>query len=92
LKFGSGRAVLTASRADERSWEGAPFRNGYLTHFLITELRQDHGARPFNAVFPAVRKEVSETVMLAHPGATQTPSFEFSERADSIVLGAPEAQ
>jgi hypothetical protein len=88
--FGRGRAVITASRADERSWEGRPFENGYFTHLLIEELRQDHGTRPFSDVLPAVRERVGQVMEHEHAGFTQTPTFEFGERAGSIALGTPE--
>jgi hypothetical protein len=83
--------VITASRADERSWEGRPFNNGYFTHFLAIGLRQANSTRPLGAVFPQIREQVSKAVSHEHPGYTQTPTFEFSEQADTIVLGAPES-
>ncbi|HEX3744843.1 MAG TPA: caspase family protein [Bryobacteraceae bacterium] len=90
FKFARGHAVITASRADEQSFEGQPFDNGYFTHFLMLGLQQDHGVRPLSALFHEIREEVSAAVRSQHPGHTQTPSFEFSDQADSIVLGAPE--
>ncbi len=90
LRIGRGRAVITASRADEESFESSELGNGYFTYFLLRELRQEHGLRPLGTVFPAVRTRVGEAVRTNNLGRSQTPSFEFTERADSIVLGVAE--
>jgi hypothetical protein len=87
LSIGYGRAVITASRASQESWESAKLRNGYFTHYLIDALRTSHGSEPLDHLFPAVRSLVS-THVKAEVGASQDPSYEFSEGADSIVLGA----
>jgi hypothetical protein len=87
LTIGYGRAVITASRASQESWESAKLRNGYFTHYLLDALRTSHGVEPLNQLFPQVRTLVS-THVKAEVGASQDPSYEFSEGADSIVLGA----
>ena len=87
LKIGYGRAVITASRASQESWESAKLKNGYFTHYLIDALRTSHGAEPLNQLFPQVRSLVS-TQVKSEVGASQDPSYEFSEGADSIVIGA----
>jgi uncharacterized caspase-like protein len=92
LKVGEGRAVITASRADEESWEDPRFHNGYFTHYLIEALREKDGAQTLGDVFPKVRDEVLTSVRNDHEGKTQTPSCEFSERASTIVIGVPEGQ
>jgi hypothetical protein len=43
LKVGYGRAVITASRANEQSWESPKLQNGYFTHYLLEVLRESHG-------------------------------------------------
>ena len=90
LKIGYGRAVITASRANEQSWESATLQNGYFTHYLLQVLEEGHGEAKLEDVFAQVRTRVSSHVKTDH-NASQHPSFEFSEHADSIVLGVPEA-
>jgi uncharacterized caspase-like protein len=91
LKIGYGRAVITASRANEASWESSELKNGYFTHFLIDIMRKSHGNESIDQVFPQVRTTVSSRVKNDHD-AQQNPSFEFSEGADSIVIGVPESK
>lgn len=90
LTIGYGRAVITASRASQESWESAKLRNGYFTHYLLEALRTSHGTEPLNQLFPQVRSLVSSHVK-AEVGASQDPSYEFSEGADSIVIAAPQS-
>ncbi len=89
LKIGYGRAVITASRADEQSWESATLHNGYFTHYLLLALKDAQGTRNIHDAFEMVRGEVSESVRRDHH-AEQTPTSQFSENAESIVLGIPE--
>jgi uncharacterized caspase-like protein len=90
LKIGEGRAVITASRANEESWEDAKLKHGYFTYYLIDALREKDGSLPLSDVFPKVKAKVSEVVPREHAGKTQTPSAEFSDRASTIVVGVPE--
>jgi uncharacterized caspase-like protein len=90
LTIGYGRAVITASRASQESWESAKLRNGYFTHYLLDALRSSHGAEPLEQLFPQVRSLVSSHVK-AEVGASQDPSYEFSEGANSIVIGAAQS-
>jgi uncharacterized caspase-like protein len=85
LKVGYGRAVITASRANESSWESAKLQNGYFTHYLLEVLREGHGEDRLDHVFSQVRTRVSSRVK-TELNASQNPSFEFSEHADSIAL------
>lgn len=90
LTIGYGRAVITASRASQESWESAKLKNGYFTHYLLDALRTSHGSEPLDQLFPQVRSLVS-THVKAEVGASQDPSYEFSEGADSIILGAAQS-
>jgi uncharacterized caspase-like protein len=90
LKVGFGRAVITASRANEESWESPKLQNGYFTHYLLEVLRESHGEDRLDHVFTQVQTRVS-THVKTELNANQNPSFGFSEHADSIVLGVPEA-
>ena len=90
LKIGYGRAVITASRANQVSWESAKLQNGYFTHYLLETLRAGHGTESLERVFTAVRSSVAAHVKQDN-GADQDPSYELSEGADAIVIGAPAA-
>jgi uncharacterized caspase-like protein len=90
LKVGYGRAVITASRANEQSWESPKLQNGYFTHYLLQVLQEGHGEDTLDHVFAQVRTKVAIQVKTDH-NASQNPSFEFSEHANAIVLGVPEA-
>ena len=90
LKVGYGRAVITASRANEQSWESPKLQNGYFTHYLLQVLQEGHGEDTLDHVFAQVRTKVATQVKTDH-NASQNPSFEFSEHANAIVLGVPEA-
>jgi uncharacterized caspase-like protein len=90
LKVGYGRAVITASRADEPSWESSSIQNGYFTHYLIETLETSHGKEALAQVFPEVRTKVAAHVK-AEQHARQNPTYEFSEHAEEIVLGVAEA-
>jgi len=89
LKVGYGRAVITASRADELSWESSELHNGYFTYLLLDVLRAAHGTESLDKVFPRVSANVSSQVKKER-NASQNPSCEFREYAASIVLGVPE--
>jgi uncharacterized caspase-like protein len=92
LKSGVGRAVITASRADELSWEDESHQNGYFTHCLLTALRNGNGTATLGQIFQKVRDEVQASVSKDHQGQRQTPTSEFTEQADSIVISMPEAR
>jgi hypothetical protein len=97
LKIGYGRAVLTASRADETSLEDKDLDggrgNGYFTRFLIDALRErvskpaldEKLPRSLDEVFEAVQAKVSSAVKTQHPTAL------FSDHAGEIVLAVPES-
>jgi uncharacterized caspase-like protein len=89
IKLGQGRAVITASRANEQSWESDTLKNGYFTHFLISALSENHAAPTLGAIFTELRDQVSAGVKMQY-GQTQTPSSEFSDQADAIAIGVPE--
>lgn len=91
LKIGNGRAVLTATRADEESWERSKpdWTGGYFTHYLIKALSANNGQTPLGAAFPKVQEQVASEVR-QELGRKQTPSCDFSDSAESIVVGIPE--
>jgi uncharacterized caspase-like protein len=91
LKTGVGRAVITASSADEVSWEDETHQNGYFTHYLLDALSAGKGESPLGEVFPRVRDQVLASVTKDHQGQRQTPTSQFSEQAESIVIGVATA-
>ena len=86
LSTGSGRAVITASRADQFSQESEALKNGYFTSCLLNSFRDGGVEWPLAKVFQDVRDRVMKAVK------NQTPSSQFSGSADSFVLGVPEAE
>jgi uncharacterized caspase-like protein len=90
LKSGYGRAVITATRANEQSFESEDLMNGYFTHYLIQAMKEEQGMRPLGSVFAKVREQVS-SVVGRELGKAQTPSSEFNQQAAEIIIGAPES-
>jgi len=86
FELGPGRAVLTASRAEESSWESSRIQNGYFTHFLIEAMRQNGGLSTVKQIAAYVQSHVKAAVEtdLHH---SQTPVFGASPQGDTIVLG-----
>jgi len=92
LMLANGRAVLTSSRSNERSWEIGDEKiggNGYFAHFLLQVLRETQGKDMLSHVFSSVSARVASRVR-ADLNVTQNPTYEFSDGASAIVLGAPE--
>ena len=89
IKMGTGRAVITASRANEESFENPSYHNGYFTYYLLDTLRKS-ADQPLGDIFPKVRDNVLSSVSRDHGGKTQTPSSEFSDNAATIVISVPE--
>ncbi len=84
LHFGYGRAVITASRANQQSWESETYRNGYFTHFLLAALAGENNA-PLDHVFRSLKDQVSTSVK-TEKKADQTPTSQFSDQGQDIVL------
>ncbi len=105
IRQGVGRAILTSSQEDQFSYEGAPFQNGYFTHFLVEALRQNNGMNTVQQVYDyvkdqlpkaaAARSQVSRGVHMNADSPTtlqstaQVPALSSSELGGEIVLGAP---
>jgi hypothetical protein len=102
---GIGRAIVASSSEDQVSYEGAPYQNGYFTHFLLDALRQNGGMNNIQQVYTFVREQVSKAVaarnagnrgasaegesVVAPPG--QTPILDTSQLGNDIVLGVAPA-
>ena len=106
IRQGVGRAILASSREEESSYEGAPFQNGYFTHFLLEALRQNNGMDTIEQVYSYVEDNLPKAVAArtqrrrgvqvedAAPisqQATQTPVLRSSVLGGEIVLGMPAA-
>ncbi|MBY0373261.1 MAG: caspase family protein [Bryobacteraceae bacterium] len=89
FREGAGRYILTASQADERSYESAG--NGYFTRAFLHALARSQGCLPLTRIFAQVQREVSERVS-REIGKKQTPSLGQSDQAVDIRLGAPDCQ
>lgn len=81
---GYGRAVITASRANELSWESPALQNGYFTYFLLDALKKE-GSASLERIFSMVQQNVSTQVQKER-NAAQTPTSQFSDRGGAIVL------
>jgi hypothetical protein len=105
ISQGLGRAIVASSSEDQVSYEGAPYQNGYFTHFLLDALRQNGGMNNIEQVFAYVREQVSKAVAARNagnrgvsaegPGSVsppgQTPVLDTSELGNGIVLGVAPA-
>jgi hypothetical protein len=82
ISQGIGRAILSSSQEEQSSYEGAPFQNGYFTHFLIEALRRDNGMDSIQQIYPYVKDQVSKAA--AAKGTSQ--------RAAYVAGGSPSAK
>jgi uncharacterized caspase-like protein len=85
---GVARVVISASRADELSWEDARLHHGYFTYFLLEALRENGGAISLGDVFQSVHDNTAKAVQRARAGTSQTPTMRNTPEGASIVLGA----
>ena len=89
IRQGVGRAIVTSSSAEEQSYEGKPFDNGYFTHFLIEALRKNKGRDSVEQVYASLKQNVSTAA--ASIKRKQTPVLSKSEGGEQIVIGAAPA-
>ena len=62
IRQGVGRAILTSSQEEQFSYEGAPFQNGYFTHFLLEALRQNNGMNTIQQDYDYVKDQLPRAV------------------------------
>jgi len=62
IRQGVGRAILTSSQEEQFSYEGAPFQNGYFTHFLLEALRQNNGMNTIQQDYEYVKDQLPKAV------------------------------
>jgi len=87
IRQGVGRAIVTSSSPDEKSYEGQPYSNGYFTHFLLEALRRNGGHDSIEQIYASLKQNVSKAAGSIQ--RKQTPVFSHSERGAEIVIGAP---
>jgi hypothetical protein len=87
IRQGIGRTIITSSAADEVSAEGAPFQNGYFTHFLMDGLRQNNGMNSLVQVYEYLKEKLPKAAMEIRK--RQTPEIARSDIGAEIILGAP---
>ena len=105
ISQGIGRAILSSSQEDQSSYEGAPFQNGYFTHFLIEAMRRNNGMDTIEQMYPYLKDQVSKAAATKSttrgayvagaapaantPTSAKRPSSPSAISAARIVLGAP---
>lgn len=62
IRQGVGRVILTSSQEEQFSYEGAPFQNGYFTHFLLEAMRQNNGMNSIQQQFDYVKEQLPKAV------------------------------
>jgi len=62
IRQGVGRAILTSSQEEQFSYEGAPFQNGYFTHFLLEAIRQNNGMNTIQQDYDYLRDQLPKAV------------------------------
>jgi uncharacterized caspase-like protein len=86
IRQGTGRAILTSSSPEEKSYEGQPYSNGYFTHFLLEGLRKNGGQDSIEQIYATLKLGVSKAANSIQ--RKQTPVFSHSEHGAEIVIGA----
>jgi uncharacterized caspase-like protein len=62
IRQGVGRAILTSSQEEQFSYEGAPFQNGYFTHFLLEAIHQNNGMNTIQQDYEYVKEQLPKAV------------------------------
>jgi uncharacterized caspase-like protein len=86
IRQGVGRAILTSSQEDQLSYEGAPFQNGYFTHFLLEALRQNNGMNTIQQDYDYVKDQLPKAV-----AARTLGSRGVHLKNDAPAVGTPPA-
>jgi Caspase domain len=91
FRDGVGRVIVTASQADEQSWESEGLKNGYFTYYLTKALKENNGLTPIEQVYAYLKNEVSKRVY-EDLHKRQTPSMKQSEHSTYISIGTEPSQ
>jgi hypothetical protein len=85
LKGSGNRIVISASRADEKSYEDDTTKHGYFTRFLLEALRQNSSSATLNSVYSYLQSHVPSQVA-KDQGKEQHPIMQEFGEGSSIVL------
>jgi uncharacterized caspase-like protein len=88
---GTGRIVMSASRADEESLESPALGHGYFTYFLLQALKSGKGNTPLSQVYNTVAQQVSGRVS-AEGSHQQHPVISRSSADADFALGVAGAE
>jgi len=86
FREGVGRVVISASQADEQSWESDKLQNGYFTYYLIQGLKEKAGNVPIEQLYDYLKSEVPKRVR-ADMQKSQTPAMKRSDQPVEINIG-----
>ena len=86
FRQGVGRVIVTASQANEISYESKNLRNGFFTYYLIEGMKLSNGRAPITQVYQHLKDRVLEAVR-AEKKKSQTPAMSKSDRAVEFSLG-----
>ena len=86
FREGVGRVVISASQADEQSWESEKLQNGYFTYYLIRGLQANAGNVPIEQLYDYLKSEVPKRVR-ADMQKSQTPAMKRSDHPVEINIG-----
>jgi uncharacterized caspase-like protein len=87
MSQGTGRIVMTASRADEESLESGEFQHGYFTYYLLEALKNGKGNTPLSQIYASVAQHVAQRVSAG--GMHQHPVMSRSSEDADFALGVP---
>ncbi len=87
---GTGRIVMSASRADEESLESPALKHGYFTYFLLQALKTGKGETPLSQLYDTVAQQVSTRV--SADGSHQHPVMSRSSADADFALGVAGAE
>jgi hypothetical protein len=87
LKGSGNRIVISASRADEKSYEDDTTKHGYFTRFLLEALRQNSSSATLNSVYSYLQSHVPSQVA-KDQGKEQHPIMKEFGEGSSIVLAS----
>jgi uncharacterized caspase-like protein len=86
---GSGnRVVISASRADEHSYEDKESKHGYFTRFLLEALKSNGVPPDLSSVYGYLNEHIT-TEVARLDGRSQHPVMQAFGQGNEIVLSAP---
>ena len=90
LRDSGNRIVISASQADEKSYEDDRTRHGYFTRFLLEALSKDKASRSLGSLYDYLQAHVPVQVSQDQQKA-QHPVMQDFGNGSSIILGRPAA-